>query len=53
MYEGSAFPVQGWWIVELDGVEMALTFRMRSETGELEDVYTIRFTRENGWTPEL
>jgi hypothetical protein len=49
VYDGDLFPVQGWWIVELEGKNVVFTFRMRDADGKFRDVYSIRYEKMNGW----
>lgn len=49
-FDGSSFPIQGWWIVDLDGEAMTLTFRMRRPDGTMRDLYKTRRGVRGGWT---
>jgi hypothetical protein len=49
IYDGGAFPVQGWWVIDLEGKNVRFTFRMRDPGGKLRDVYAIRYEKMNGW----
>lgn len=48
-FDGDAFPVQGWWYVELDRGGIALTFRMRRPDGTMVDLYKTRRGERGGW----
>ena len=48
-YEGSVFPVQGWWRVKIRGKSVDVTFRQRRHDGTFRDGYSMRYTRRNGW----
>lgn len=47
--DGSAMPVQGWWIVELQGETLTLTFRMRRPDGTFFDMHTLERGPRGGW----
>lgn len=47
-YDGSAFPVQGWWIATLDAHGMTATLRMRGPNA-FADVYSIHWNHKSGW----
>lgn len=50
IYDGSAFPVQGWWIVTLDPRGAAATFRINGPRGQV-DIYRASWSRKDGWQP--
>jgi hypothetical protein len=47
--DGDAFPVQGWWQVDLKDDRMQVGFRVRHYDGTFRDVYKVRFDRSKGW----
>lgn len=49
-FDGSSFPVQGWWIVDLEGEAITLTFRVRRPDGKMADLYRTRRNVRGGWT---
>jgi hypothetical protein len=52
-YDGTAYPVQGWWIVDLKKRTMDVTFRMRRFDGTFRDIYAVRYSRSAGWVGEV
>lgn len=48
-FDGDAFPVQGWWYVEIDTKGIALTFRVRRPDGTMADLYKTRRGKRGGW----
>ncbi|MFK7931291.1 MAG: hypothetical protein AB8H79_24120 [Myxococcota bacterium] len=48
-FDGSAFAVQGWWVVDLEGESIALTFRVRRPDGTLADLYKTKRGARGGW----
>jgi hypothetical protein len=50
-FDGAAFPVQGWWILDLQGEAIRLTFRMRRPDGTFFDLYGIQRGARGGWVP--
>jgi len=48
-FDGDAFPVQGWWYVEVDAKGIELTFRMRRPDGSMVDLYKTRRESRGGW----
>lgn len=46
-YRPDTYPVQGWWRITLDGTELVATMRMCRQ--DCADVYTVRWTRDDGW----
>jgi len=47
--DGTEFPVQGWWKVELQGTEIDLAFRFRRPDGSLREITRHRFRPDRGW----
>lgn len=52
-YDGGVFPVQGWWVVTIEGKSMSATFRMRRHDASFRDVYRVTYTRKGGWAGEV
>jgi hypothetical protein len=50
-FDGAAFPIQGWWAVEIVGSTITLRFRMRRDDGTFFDAYAIQRGQSGGWTP--
>jgi hypothetical protein len=51
-WDGSAFPIQGWWILSLKPDEaVRLTFRMRRPDGTFFDAYAVERGVRGGWQP--
>jgi hypothetical protein len=48
-YEAASFPVQGWWLVSINGPGMEVTFRLRLPEGGSRDVYTTEYVPKQGW----
>lgn len=49
-FDGGAFPVQGWWIMDLAAdSSITLTFRMRRPDGTFFDLYSLRRGLRGGW----
>jgi hypothetical protein len=48
VYDGGAFPVQGWWVIEITGGRVLATFRMRVDEA-MTDVYAAKWTKKDGW----
>jgi len=47
--DGGAFPIQGWWMVELHGREIDLAFRFRRTDGSLHEITRHRYRTDVGW----
>jgi len=51
-WKASVMPIVGWWRVELEGSDIAFTFRIRCHDASHHDLYRIRHTRAHGWKGE-
>ncbi len=47
-YDAGKLPIRGWWMLELDGHDLALAFQLEEPDGYRE-VYRIAYTRTMGW----
>lgn len=50
-YDGATFPIQGWWVVDLQGEGIRISFRMRRPDGTFFDLYGIQRGARGGWAP--
>lgn len=48
-YEADHFPIQGWWLAQINAGQIRLTFRMRTWDEQFKDVYTMTYSRQKGW----
>ncbi|MEC7241211.1 MAG: hypothetical protein VXW32_08215 [Myxococcota bacterium] len=49
-YNAKAFPLFGYWMVDIEGDTLELSFRLLEETGALKEVYRIRHRPREGWS---
>lgn len=52
-YVADRFPLEGWWRITVGAADLTATLRMREipqRPSGWTDVFTIRWTREGGWT---
>jgi len=49
--DGAAFPIQGWWQIDLQGEAIRITFRMRRPDGSFFDLHGIQRGARGGWAP--
>ena len=52
-YEAGSFPIQGWWIADINGPKITLTFRMRQWDGAFQDAFEMSYTRSDGWKSKV
>lgn len=51
-FDGGAFPIQGWWKIDIDRKGIAVTFRMLRPDGSLADIHKTRRGSSGGWRVE-
>ncbi len=51
-WEADVLPIAGWWLIELEGRDIRLTFRIRCHDDSVHVVYRMRYSRAEGWIGE-
>ena len=49
-YNAKAFPLYGYWMVDIEGDKLELSFRLLEETGALKEIYRIQHQPRQGWS---
>jgi hypothetical protein len=48
-YNSKHFPLYGYWLVDIQGDVLRLSFRLVTNTGALEEVYALQHKLKEGW----
>ena len=49
-YNAKAFPLYGYWMVDIEGDKLELSFRLLEETGALKEIYRVQHQPRQGWS---
>ena len=49
VYDGGVYPTYGWWLGEIEGATIRLTWRRWQPDGTFQDTWRAEFTRATGW----
>ncbi len=49
LIEGNAYPVQGWWSLELEGKKSEITYYHYYQNGSIAPVYRLEYSEKRGW----
>ena len=49
LIEGNAYPIQGWWSLELEGSSSVITYYHYYMNGSITPLYKLKYSEKSGW----
>jgi hypothetical protein len=49
-YNSKHFPLYGYWMVDIQGEKLGMSFRLLTETGALKEAYSLNYAPKAGWS---